>query len=133
MGMMGTRVIKEKPPVVYDLDDFRRGLRNRPNEAEVTITQHHRINLWTIQAGQTVPLHEHSNSECIIIVLAGQGEYRRGDQRYDIKKDNLTIVPPGTAHGIRNTNTEPLVLLTIEGPGSFDTNVLEPASGEKMY
>jgi mannose-6-phosphate isomerase-like protein (cupin superfamily) len=133
MEMMGTRVIKEKPPVVYDLDDFRHGLANRPNDVEVTITPHHRINLWTIQAGQTVPLHEHSNSECIIIVLAGQGAYCRGGQSFDISKDQMTVVPPGTAHGMRNKNSDPLVMLTIEGPGNFDTKVLESLSGEKMY
>ena len=109
------------------------GLRNRPNDTEITITPHHKIDLWTIQAGQAVPLHMHTNSECVMLVLAGQGEYRQGDRSYDISKDMMTVVPPGKAHGIRNTNTEPLVLLTIEGPGSFDTKVLERESDEKFY
>lgn len=133
MEMMETRTTKEKPPVVYDLDDYRRGLRDRANDTEVTITDQHRMNLWTIQAGQTVPLHMHTNSECIIIVLAGQGEYRRGDESFDMKKDTLTVASPGAAHGFRNTNTDPLIVLTIEGPGRFDTQVLEPASEEKFY
>jgi mannose-6-phosphate isomerase-like protein (cupin superfamily) len=133
MEMMETRITKEKPPVVYDLDDYRRGLRNRANETEITITDLHKMNLWTIQAGQAVPLHMHTNSECIMIVLAGQGEYRQGDRSFDVKKDAMTVAPPGTAHGFRNTNIEPLVVLTIEGPGPFDAKVLEPMSGEKFY
>ncbi|HEY3273810.1 MAG TPA: cupin domain-containing protein [Methanocella sp.] len=133
MEMMETRTTKEKPPVVYDLDDYRHGLRDRANDTEITITDRHRMNLWTIQAGQAVPLHMHTNSECIVIVLAGQGEYRQGDRSFDMKKDTMTVASPGTAHGFRNTNTDPLVVLTIEGPGTFDTRVLEPASEENFY
>lgn len=133
MGMMETRTVKEKPPVVYNLDDYRRGLRNRANETEITITDGHRVNLWTIQAGQAVPQHMHTSSECIMIVLAGKGVYRQADRSFDVKKDSMAIAPPGAAHGFWNNNVEPLVVLTIQGPGSFDTRVLEPASGEKLY
>jgi quercetin dioxygenase-like cupin family protein len=42
----------------------------------VAITPEHKVDLWTIQAGQAIPLHMHSDSECIMIVMAGQGEYR---------------------------------------------------------
>ncbi len=45
----------------------------------------------------------------------------------------LTVAPPGTAHGFRNTNSEPFVVLTIEGPGPFDAKVLEPESADKFY
>lgn len=133
MEMMETRVTKEKPPVVYDLDDYRRGLRDRPNDVEVAITPEHKVNLWTIQAGQTVPMHSHANSECVIITMAGQGEYRQGDGSYDIKKGTMTVAPPGEAHGFWNNNSEPLVLLTIEGPGPLGTRVLERGSDEKFY
>jgi mannose-6-phosphate isomerase-like protein (cupin superfamily) len=130
---MEIKITREKPPVLYDLDDYRRGLRNRPNDAEVTITPHHRVNLWTIQAGQAVPLHEHSSSECVLIVMAGRGEYRQGNQSYDLKKEMLAVAPPGTVHSLRNTNSEPLIVLTIEGPGPFDAKVLEPESADKFY
>jgi mannose-6-phosphate isomerase-like protein (cupin superfamily) len=58
-------------------------------------------------------------------VLAGYGKYTDADGSYDMTKDTLTVVPPGTAHALRNTNAEPLVVLTIEGPGPFDAQVLE--------
>jgi Cupin domain. len=86
MGMIETRITNEKPPVVYDLDDFRHGLGNWPNDARVAVTPHHKVSLWTIQAGKTVPLHTHSDSECVIIVMAGQGEYMWGNRTVDMKK-----------------------------------------------
>jgi len=133
MEMMETRIIGEKPPVVFELDDYRRGLRDGPGDTEITITPYHKVDLWTVQAGQAVPLHMHTNSECIMIVLAGRGEYRRGDRSCDLKKDTMTIAPPGKAHGIRNTNAEPLVVLIIEGPAPFDATVLERESVGKFY
>jgi mannose-6-phosphate isomerase-like protein (cupin superfamily) len=133
MEMMETRITKEKSSVVFDLDDYRHGLRDRPNDSGITITPYHKIDLWTIQAGQAIQPHMHANSECVIIVLAGQGEYRQGDRSCDISKDMMAVTPPGKAHGIRNTNTEPLVVLTIEGPGSFDTKVPGRGSDGKFY
>jgi mannose-6-phosphate isomerase-like protein (cupin superfamily) len=133
MEMMETRITKEKPPVVFDLDDYRRGLRNRPNDTEITITPEHKIDLWTIQAGQAVPQHMHTNSECVMIVLAGQGEYRQGNRSFDISKDMMAVTPPGKAHSFKNLNVEPLVVLTIEGPGSFDTKVMGRESDETFY
>jgi quercetin dioxygenase-like cupin family protein len=131
--IMEIKITREKPPVIYDLDDYRRGLRDRPNDAEVTITPDHRVNLWTIQAGQSVPLHEHSSSECVLIVMAGQGEYQQGNKSYDLKKEMLAVAPPGAAHALRNKNSEPFVVLTIEGPGPFDAKVLEPESVGRFY
>ncbi|OPY29469.1 MAG: Cupin domain protein [Methanocella sp. PtaU1.Bin125] len=133
MEMMETRIIKEKPPVVYDLDDYRHGLRNRPNDTQITITPHHKVDLWTIQAGQTVSPHMHENSECIVIVLAGRGNYMRGDQSREIAKEMMAVTPPGQAHSFRNTNAEPLVLVTIEGPGPFDTGPSGSSPAESFY
>ena len=135
--MMGrsetSQIRREKPPVVFNLDDYRRGLPDRPNDAEITISRRHKVDLWTIQGGQSVPLHRHTNSECILIVLSGQGVYRLDGQAYDVKKDSMAVAPPGKPHGITNNNSDPLVVLTVEGPGSFDAQVLEPESDEKFF
>jgi mannose-6-phosphate isomerase-like protein (cupin superfamily) len=135
--MMGrsetSQIRREKPPVVYDLDDYRQSLVNRPNDAEVTITRNHKVDLWTILGGQTVPLHMHSSSECLLIVLSGHGEYQLGDHKYDIKKDMMAVAPPATPHAIINNNSDALVVLTVEAPGPFDVKVLEAESGEKFY
>ena len=133
MEMLETWIAKEKPPVVLDLDDYRGGERDRPHQAVVAHTPEHKVDLWTIQTGQGIPLHLHTDSECILIVLAGHGKYTEANGSYDLSKDMMTVVPPGTAHGIRNSNSEPLIVLTIEGPGPFDAKVLERESDEKQY
>ena len=135
IGMMGTRVIKEKPPVVYDLDDFRRGLENRPNDVEVAMTKNHKVDLWTIRGGQTVPLHSHSTSECLLLVLAGHGVYQLGDRQYEIRKEMMAIAPPATPHAIINNNSDALVVLTVEAPAPFDVEVKgqESRRNESFY
>jgi quercetin dioxygenase-like cupin family protein len=137
--MMGrsetTQIRREKPPVVYDLDDYRRGLVDRPNDVEVTITPNQKVDLWTIRGGQTVPLHKHSSSECLLVVLAGHGEYQLGDKKYEIKKDMMAIAPPATPHSIINNNSDALVVLTVETPGPFDVEVMgqESRRSESFY
>jgi mannose-6-phosphate isomerase-like protein (cupin superfamily) len=123
-----TQIRREKPPVVYNLDDYRQGLPDRPNDAEVTITRNQKVDLWTVQGGQTVPMHMHTNSECLLIVLAGHGEYQLGHQKFDIRKDMMAIAPPATPHAVINNNSDPLVVLTVEAPGPFDTEVIGPES-----
>jgi mannose-6-phosphate isomerase-like protein (cupin superfamily) len=68
-----------------------------------------------------------------MIVMAGQGEYRNPEGSFDLTRGTMTIAPPATAHGIRNVNSEPLIVLTIEGPAPFDSRVLERASDEKSH
>ena len=123
MEMLEPRITKEESPVVYDLDDYRRGRREQPGQARITMTPDHKLDLWTIQAGQALPLHVHSDSECLMIVLAGQGEYRQEGRSWALKKDMLAVAPPGAAHGIVNASSDPLIVLTIEGPGPFDVRL----------
>lgn len=130
-----TKVYKEKPDMVFDLDDYRRGLRLRANEAEVFTSDHHKVNVWTVQAGQAIPLHMHANSECIMIVMSGMGEYRMGDENntYSVDEGMMMVAPPHTPHEIKNIGSGPLVLLTVEGPGPFDTKVLQQDGVGHLY
>jgi mannose-6-phosphate isomerase-like protein (cupin superfamily) len=131
MRMMETRIATGKQPLVRDLDDFRHGAAEGPHESEVAQTPHHRVNLWTVLEGQSIPAHRHTNSECIMVVMDGEGEYRHGDRAVALGKYMMTAVPPGAPHAIRNTGTAPLVVLTIEGPGWFDAREMEEGGGKR--
>ncbi len=120
---METPIYKGKPPTVYNIDDFRRGLRNRPNETTIDVTGQHKVDLWTVLPAQAMPVHLHPGSECVLLVIDGRGDITIGGQTFDLEKGSLTIIPPGVDHSIRNTSADPLVALTIQGPGPFDTKV----------
>jgi mannose-6-phosphate isomerase-like protein (cupin superfamily) len=110
----------EKKPEVYDLDDYRHGTVERPADREVVTTADHKVNLWTLMPGQTTPLHAHPQSECLLIVMAGRGEYRPGGRSMEMTGGMMATTPPGVDHCIENTGSSPLVVVTVRGPGPFD-------------
>jgi mannose-6-phosphate isomerase-like protein (cupin superfamily) len=131
--MMETPIYKGRPPTVYNIDDYRRGLANRPNETTIETTGQHKIDLWTVLPAQTLPKHVHPGSECVMIVIDGRGDLIMGNQTYEMQKGSITVIPPGADHGVRNTGADPLVLLTIQGPGPFETKVEGSEGQEKFY
>ncbi|WP_052309961.1 cupin domain-containing protein [Methanocella arvoryzae] len=131
--MMETPIYKGKPPAVHNVDDYRRGLRNRPNESTIEVTAQHKVDLWTIMPGLTMPEHLHPGSECVLLVIDGRGDITIAGQTSDLKKGSLTIIPPHAHHSVRNTGPDPLVILTTQGPGPFETRVEESPGSEKIY
>lgn len=131
--MMETPIYKGRPPTVYNIDDYRRGLGNRPNETTIETTGQHKIDLWTVLPEQTLPKHAHHGSECVMIVIDGRGDLIMGNQSFEIQKGSLTVIQPGADHSVRNTGADPLVLLTIQGPGPFETRAEGSGGHEKSH
>lgn len=129
--MMETPIYRGKPPAVHNIDDYRRGLRNRPNESTIETTDRHKVDLWTIMPALTMPKHLHPGSECVLLVIDGRGDITIGGQTSDLEKGSMTIIPPHADHSVRNTGPDPLVVLTIQGPGPFDTETVGSAGAEK--
>ncbi|MCD1294508.1 hypothetical protein CUJ83_05775 [Methanocella sp. CWC-04] len=123
--MQESDILKEEAKRVFDLDDYRQGKKLTPNEVPVYESKDHRIRLWTVMMGQTLPFHKHTDSECIMIVMGGMGEYRSAENEPLMVDEGMMMVsPPGRSHGIKNVGNSPLVVLTIEGPGKFDNRLL---------
>lgn len=133
INMMETPIYRGKPPTVYNIDDYRRGLRNRPNESTIDTTDQHKVDLWTVLPAQSMPKHLHPGSECVLLVIDGRGDLTIGGKTFDLDKGSLTIIPPSADHSVRNTGADPLVVLTIQGPGPFDTKVAESKGQESPY
>jgi mannose-6-phosphate isomerase-like protein (cupin superfamily) len=131
--MMETPIYKGRPPTVHNIDDYRRGLSNRPNESTIEMTGQHKIDLWTVLPAQTMPKHVHPDSECVMIIIDGRGDLIMGNQTYEMQKGSLTVIPSGADHGVRNTGADPLVILTVQGPGPFETKVEGSKGREQFY
>lgn len=130
--MLDTPIYKGRPPAIHNLDDYRRGLENRPNEVNVETTDHHKVDLCTFLPTQMVPRHVHPSSETVLIVVDGRGELIVGNSSYEMSKGSLTVVPPGADHSVRNTGPDALVLVAIQGPGPFETKV-EGSEGKGRF
>jgi mannose-6-phosphate isomerase-like protein (cupin superfamily) len=77
--------------------------------------------------GSSVSLHRHDYDE-VIIVQAGRGLFRAGDDEAEVGGGALVVVPAGTPHGFRNVGSEPLVQVDIHASSRFGTEWLEHES-----
>ncbi len=75
--------------------------------------------------GETL-LHRHRDSEELYHIVAGSGRMTLGDEEFAIAPGDTILIPPGTAHCLRNTGDEPLRLLCCCAPAyrHEDTEVL---------
>jgi mannose-6-phosphate isomerase-like protein (cupin superfamily) len=74
----------------------------------------------------TLP-HRHRESEELYHVLSGTGRMTLGGEEFAIAPGDTILIPPGTAHHLRNGGGEPLRLLCACSPAyrHEDTEILE--------
>jgi len=65
----------------------------------------------TIPPGTATFLHCHHLSEEIYHVCRGEGRMHLGGKDLRLRVGDTVAIPPGTPHNVRNTGSEPLVIL----------------------
>lgn len=78
--------------------------------------QHQSLAEATVAAGRSTRLHRHRQSEELYHITAGSGMMRLGENEFAVKAGDTVCIPPGTAHGIRNTGEGDLVILCCCSP-----------------
>lgn len=78
----------------------------------------------TFPPGSDPGTHSHENEEEVIYVISGNGETKVGDRTYPLEPGVAVFTEPGIEHGVKNTGSEPLVLISVFSPpvrpGSYD-------------
>ena len=69
-----------------------------------------------ILPNSTTLLHRHHQTEEIYHLTQGSGEMTLGEECLEIKIGDSIRIPPGTAHQLRNTGTEEMVVLCCCSP-----------------
>src|SRR5262245_10155620 len=59
----------------------------------------------TVAPGQETLLHKHLRTEELYHISAGRGLMTLGDERFEVDVGDTVLIPPGTAHCIRNIGT----------------------------
>ena len=116
--MVQTTLHGDRVPIVLDMDDYRQGHFSGASDSPMVETEHHKIELWTVLPEQTIPVHVHGGSECILIVISGLGRFELDNRAFDLKKGMVAITPPGTDHSVHNPGPDPLTVVSILGPVS---------------
>ena len=72
--------------------------------------------------GSATALHRHHRSEEIYHVTAGEGLMTLDDEQFAILPGDSILIAPGTAHCVRNTRKDDLVILCCCSPPYADAD-----------
>jgi len=74
------------------------------------------VGLNAFEPGQEHRLHAHAGLDKVYHVLAGSGVFLLEDREEPMAAGTLLVAPAEVPHGIRNTGTERLLVLTLLAP-----------------
>lgn len=74
------------------------------------------VGLNAFEPGQEHKLHAHAGMDKVYHVLAGRGEFLLEGREIPMQAGVMLIAPEGVPHGIRNTGSDRLLVLTILAP-----------------
>lgn len=66
--------------------------------------------------GQEHAAHIHADQDKLYYVLTGEGEAVVGKETAAVAAGDLVLAPAGVPHGMRNTGSAPLAVLTVFAP-----------------
>ena len=74
------------------------------------------MGIVTFPPGSDPGPHVHKIEEEIIYVISGHGKSKVGDEYYDLEPGVALFTEAGLPHGVTNTGTEDLVLVSVFSP-----------------
>ena len=74
------------------------------------------LDIAFIKVGREVTPHFHKKTEEIYVILKGEGMMRLGEEKQEVAKDDIIIIPQNTVHALEKTSDEPLELLALTSP-----------------
>ena len=73
------------------------------------------MSVTTLAAGEAVPFfHRHKLNEEVYVVVSGEGVMMLGADDVDVASGSIVLVQPATTRCVKNTGSEPLVMLCIQ-------------------
>lgn len=87
-----------------------------------------RVQIVTIEAGDTIADHYHQTTREFYIVLQGRCRLTVNGETVVIRRDDMLLIEPGDVHRLMNQGSIPFVLLVFKTNGENDT--LWPSSDD---
>ena len=94
---------------------------------ELIFTENNEIHLWRILPGEWIYPHIHPDNDDIWYIIEEMGEYYTSSQeKRAVQAGDVAIAYPGDVHGIFNSGTEDMIILSVLSPLPID---IETAPG----
>jgi len=79
--------------------------------------KNHEIHLWRIIPGEWIYPHIHPHTDDIWYIVQGKGEYyTTATEKHAIGTGDLAFASPNEVHGIFNSGTEQMIILSVLAP-----------------
>ena len=79
------------------------------------------VGLNAFEPGQEHALHAHTGMDKVYHVIDGTGRFLLEGRELPMEAGDLLVAPEGVPHGVRNTGSGRLLVLTILAPGPGTT------------
>jgi len=100
--------------------------KNIQNETRFSAEKMQKVNLFEtknffcdvygLEPGQEQKAHSHAGSDKIYCVIEGSATFVVDDKTRQAASGDVVFAPSGSAHGVRNSSDERLVLLVLMSP-----------------
>ncbi|MFN2179673.1 MAG: cupin domain-containing protein [Candidatus Promineifilaceae bacterium] len=85
-----------------------------------------RVQIVTIQPGDTVADHYHERAREFYLVLQGRCELTVNGETSTLRRDDMLLMEPGDVHSLSNHGAIPFVVLVFKTNGENDTHWSSP-------
>ncbi|NJK60667.1 MAG: cupin domain-containing protein [Oscillatoriales cyanobacterium SM2_1_8] len=104
---------------IFDTAHYFQPAAGEPIRSVIVETAEATVVAWHLWPDQEIAPHRHPHGQDSWTVLQGHGLYSLSEsERQPIAAGDVVIAPVGHIHGVRNTGTEPLRLISVVTPAA---------------
>jgi mannose-6-phosphate isomerase-like protein (cupin superfamily) len=70
--------------------------------ADVSVLEHLNVSLTVLHPGKETGGHSHGEADEVYSFVEGSGEMKVGDDRFQVKKGDIVLIPRGAFHKVFN-------------------------------
>jgi mannose-6-phosphate isomerase-like protein (cupin superfamily) len=94
--------------------------------------------VMSLKAGEDIPLEVHNDIDQFLRIEKGQASVKIGEEEFNLKDDDVIIIPAGNKHYVKNTGESDLKLYSIyatpeHAPGTVHKTKEEADSAEHHH
>ncbi|MFC1648125.1 cupin domain-containing protein [Nanoarchaeota archaeon] len=86
--------------------------------------------VMSLKPGEEIPAEVHHDIDQFFRVEKGKALIRVDDEKYELKDDDIIIIPAGTEHQVLNTGEDDLKLYTIYTPPEHPDGTVHKTKAE---
>ncbi len=115
----------------FDPDIIKRTKKNKFFRQEISTHKHAQLVLMSVKSGDEIGEESHDVDQTLVFV-SGKADAILGDERFEVGKGSLVIVPAGVVHNFIAKGRGPLKLFTIYSPPEEPVGTLHKTKKEAL-